>query len=99
MDVEKALLGFPRFQQLLREYFGGKEPSKLTKLWPMPVLLSKVASLLELKRTRVSYSSMFIPLLVALKPLAVSFQISFYTVMPTRKSQLFSTAADYQPTK
>jgi molecular chaperone DnaK (HSP70) len=86
----------PKAQKLLKEYFGGKEPSKGINP-DEAVTYGAKASLLELKRTWVWYLSTFIPLPLALKPPAV-FLPSSSLVNPTRKSQILSTAADNQPT-
>ncbi|KAJ7840756.1 Hsp70 protein-domain-containing protein [Mycena leptocephala] len=88
-DIDEVVLvggstRIPKVQQLLKEYFGGKEPSK--GWYPegtADVVLVDVCPLTLGIETTGGVFTQLIPR---------------NTVMPTRKSQIFSTAADNQPT-
>ncbi|EGO02855.1 hypothetical protein SERLA73DRAFT_176280 [Serpula lacrymans var. lacrymans S7.3] len=106
-DVDEVVLvggstRIPKVQQLLKEYFGGKEPSK--GINPDEAVAYGAAVQGGILTGEVGTEDV---VLVDVCPLTLGIEttggvftklIPRNTVIPTRKSQIFSTAADNQPT-
>ncbi|KAJ7079552.1 heat shock protein 70 family [Mycena belliarum] len=106
-DVDEVVLvggstRIPKVQQLLKEYFGGKEPSK--GINPDEAVAYGAAVQGGILSGAEGTSEV---VLVDVCPLTLGIEttggvftklIARNTVIPTRKSQIFSTAADNQPT-
>jgi len=106
-DVDEVVLvggstRIPKVQQLLKEYFGGKEPSK--GINPDEAVAYGAAVQGGILSGEVGTEDV---VLVDVCPLTLGIEttggvftklIARNTVIPTRKSQIFSTAADNQPT-
>jgi heat shock protein 5 len=106
-DVDEVVLvggstRIPKVQQLLKEYFGGKEPSK--GINPDEAVAYGAAVQGGILSGEVGTEDI---VLVDVCPLTLGIEttggvftklIPRNTVIPTRKSQIFSTAADNQPT-
>jgi heat shock protein 5 len=106
-DIDEVVLvggstRIPKVQQLLKEYFGGKEPSK--GINPDEAVAYGAAVQGGILSGEVGTEDV---VLVDVCPLTLGIEttggvftklIPRNTVIPTRKSQIFSTAADNQPT-
>jgi len=106
-DIDEVVLvggstRIPKVQQLLKEYFGGKEPSK--GINPDEAVAYGAAVQGGILSGEVGTEDV---VLVDVCPLTLGIEttggvftklIARNTVIPTRKSQIFSTAADNQPT-
>ncbi|KAF7980395.1 hypothetical protein HWV62_38196 [Athelia sp. TMB] len=106
-DIDEVVLvggstRIPKVQQLLKEYFGGKEPSK--GINPDEAVAYGAAVQGGILSGEVGTEDI---VLVDVCPLTLGIEttggvftklIPRNTVIPTRKSQIFSTAADNQPT-